>query len=158
MINASLPAHLSDALVVGVDDSEPAREALRFATGLARDLGRPLVALSVWNFVITPGPERTSDEPPSEAAWQAEAERRFSALLAEHPVEGVDLRPLVLHGNPTPTLLGVSRLASHLVVGSRGRGGITGMLLGSTTDTLVRHASCPVTVVRVATSEGSADR
>lgn len=155
MPTTSLPPSLSDALVVGVDDSEPAREALRFATGLARGLGQPLVVLSIWNFVITSGPERQGDEPPTEAAWQAEAERRLEALLAEHVVDGVELLPVVVHGNPTPVLLEVSRRAAHLVVGSRGRGGFAGMLLGSTSDTLVRHASCPVTIVRRGTSEGS---
>ncbi len=57
----------------------------------------------------------------------------------------------MLHGNAIPTLLGVSELAGHLVVGSRGRGSVAGMLLGSTSDQLVRRATCPVTVVRSGT-------
>lgn len=152
----AIPDHCQGALVVAVDDSEPAREALQFATGLAAGLRQPLVVVSVWNFITGHRPADASDGPPLEAEWQAEAERRLAALLAEHPADGVEIRPVVLHGNTIPVLLEVSRSAGQLVMGSRGRGGFTGLLLGSTSDQLVRHASCPVTVVRRATTVGSA--
>jgi len=156
MPNPVLPDLLTDALVVAVDDSEPAREALRFARGLAAGLGQPLAVVSVWNFVNSPPPADQGDHAPSEAAWQAQAEARLEALLADAGGgDGVHLRPVVLHGNTTPVLLEVSRRAAHLVVGSRGRGGFAGMLLGSTSDSLVRHAACPVTVVRTPETEGS---
>ena len=154
------PAPLDDLrglLVVAVDDSPPAREALRYALDLAARLGEPLGVVSVWNFVNSPRPPGFGDETPREAEWQADAERRLAGLLDEHPAEGVDVRPLVVHGNTTPVLLAVSRVAAHLMVGSRGRGGFTGLLLGSTSDQLVRHASCPVTVVRHSTTDGAAE-
>ncbi|MCY7365232.1 MAG: universal stress protein [Frankiaceae bacterium] len=155
MLEPHLPDSVTGALVVAVDDSPPALEALRFAGELAEGLGQPLTVLSVWNFVNGHGPAAQGDEPLSEAAWQAEAERRLDALLAAHPLPGVDVRAAVVHGNTTPTLLTASHVAHHLVIGSRGRGGFTGLLLGSTSDSLVRHASCPVTVVRRSASEGS---
>jgi nucleotide-binding universal stress UspA family protein len=152
-----LPDLLAGALVVAVDDSEPAREALRFAHGLAARLGEPLAVVSVWNFVNCPPPPDQGDSSPTEAAWQAAAEFRLAAVLDRLPGEpAVELRPVVLHGNTTPVLLEVSRRAAQLVVGSRGRGGFAGMLLGSTSDELVRHAACPVTVVRTPRTEGSA--
>ena len=113
--------------------------------------------VGVWNFVNSPSPARTGNELPAETEWQAEAEGRLSTLLAEQPSGDVELRPVVVHGNTTPVLLAVSRLAGHLVVGSRGRGGFAGLVLGSTSDQLVRHASCPVTVVRRSTTEGAVD-
>jgi nucleotide-binding universal stress UspA family protein len=155
MPTPALPDLLTGALVVAVDDSKPALEALRFARGLAAGLGRPLAVVSVWNFVNSPQPAGQGDAPPSEAVWQAEAESRLAELLDRQQGPDVELRPVVLHGNTTPVLLEVSRRAAHLVVGSRGRGGFAGMLLGSTSDNLVRHAACPVTVVRTPDTEGS---
>lgn len=155
MLEPLLPDCVTGALVVAVDDSPPALEALRFAGELAQGLGQPLTVLSVWNFVNGHGPAAKGDEPLSEAAWQAEAERRLDVLLGEHPLLGVEVHRAVVHGNTSPTLLAATHAAHHLVIGSRGRGGFTGLLLGSTSDQLVRHASCPVTVVRRASSEGS---
>jgi nucleotide-binding universal stress UspA family protein len=149
MKQTEIPAELRDALVVAVDDSPPAREALRWAAGLASAMGLPLHVLSVWNFVTGHPPQDQGEGTPSEAAWQREAERRLAALVAEELPDGSgDVRQVALHSNPVPGLLQVSEVAAQLVVGSRGRGGFTGLLLGSTSDQLVRHAACPVTVVR----------
>lgn len=160
MPTPSLPDLLTGALVVAVDDSGPARDALRFARDLAAGLGQPLAVVSVWNFVNSPSPADLGDSSPSEAAWQAAAEARLAALLDALPEDAsgraVELRPVAVHGNTTPVLLEVSRRAAHLVVGSRGRGGFSGMVLGSTSDSLVRHAACPVTVVRSPDTDGSA--
>ena len=145
-----LPQELTGALVAAVDDSPPAREALRYAATMAAEAGKPLHVVLVWNFVIGAAPDKSQDESPSEAAWQQESERRLAALVAEEVGDrsDVEVRPVALHGNPTPTLLAVSKVAGHLVVGSRGRGGFAGLLLGSTSEQLIRHAECPVTVVR----------
>lgn len=146
-----LPDALRGALIAAVDDSPPAREALRYAATLAAEARRPLHVVSVWNFVIGPAPaERHDGTPPSEARWQAEAERRLSALVERElgTRDGLELHSWALHGNAVPTLLDLSRRAGHLVVGSRGRGGFTGLLLGATSTQLVHHAHCPVTVVR----------
>ena len=150
MPTPTLPDSLRGALVMAVDDSPPAREALRYAAKLAVACGKPLHVVHVWNFVTGAAPEHDGNTSPSEAAWQAEAERRLARLLVEELGESpeVQLQPVVLHGNTSPVLLKVSELADHLVVGSRGRGGFKGMLLGSTSEQLVRHSSCPVTVVR----------
>ena len=141
---------LRGALVAAVDDSAPAREALRFAADLAAATGRPLHVLAVWNFVSGQAPVQGPDEPPSAAAWQAQCESGLAALVQEELAGSseVEIRQHAVHGNTVPTLLAVSQVADHVVVGSRGRGGFEGMLLGSTSAQLVYHASCPVTVVR----------
>lgn len=150
MTTKSLPEDLRGALVVGVDDSVPAREALRFAASMAKESGRALHVVSVWNFVRGPMPVQDRDEPPTEARWQAEAEERLRRLVSEElgDASGVEVHQYALHGNTVPVLLGVSELARHLVVGSRGRGGFSGLLLGSTSEQLMHYAHSPVTVVR----------
>lgn len=145
---SALPQDLRDALVVAVDDSPAAREALRWAARLAAGLGRPLHVLAVWNFITGTAPaDQSPDEPPTIGRWQAEAERGLAALVRAELGGAGDVRQVVVHGNTVPTLLAVSELAGHLVMGTRGRGGFKGLLLGSTSEQLVRHASCPVTVV-----------
>ncbi len=146
-----LPQELKGELAVAVDDSPYAREALSFAVDLARGLGRPLHVVHVWNFVMSEGPGQDDDAPPSLETWQRHAEQRLAGIVAD--IAGVELVQHVLHGNAIPTLLGISELARHLVVGSRGRGNVAGMLLGSTSDQLVRRAQCPVTVVRSGTHD-----
>jgi nucleotide-binding universal stress UspA family protein len=55
---------------------------------------------------------------------------------------------VVLEGHPAPVLLELAKDADLLVVGSRGHGQFTGMLIGSVSEHVVSHASCPVVVVR----------
>ena len=141
------PDDLRGALAVAVDDSPSAREALRFAAGLAERLGRTLHVVHVWSFVSGDAPEQSQDVPPTLESWQAEAERNLAALV-EQELPGADVRQVVLHGSTVPVLLSVSELVDQLVVGTRGRGGFSGLLLGSTSAQLVGHAHCPVTVVR----------
>lgn len=154
MTKAELPDTLRGAFVVAVDDSSAAREALRYAAPLATALGVPLHVVTVWNFITGEAPAVHQDTPPSLEQWQQRAQTRLEALVAE---ELGSLRPagvLAVHGNTAPVLLAVSELAAHLVVGSRGRGGFRGLLLGSTSEQLVRHASSPVTVVREGSTTG----
>ena len=150
MTTKPLSEDLRGALVVAVDDSAAAREALRYAAAMAKDTGRPLQVVTVWNFVRGPAPADHPDGTPSEAKWQAEAERRLQELVTEELGEtpGFEVQSRALHGNTVPVLLSVTELVQHLVVGSRGRGGFTGLLLGSTTEQLMHYAHSPVTVVR----------
>ena len=60
----------------------------------------------------------------------------------------MDVRAEVLVGNPGASLKKLARPQDLLVVGSRGRGGFAGLLLGSTSTQLAQHATCPVLVVR----------
>jgi nucleotide-binding universal stress UspA family protein len=80
--------------------------------------------------------------------WLAES-------LAPHrnKYPGVRVKAEVVAGHPAVVLADRSSGSSLVVVGSRGRGGVTGLLLGSVSQNLLRHANCPVAVVRPAAGE-----
>ena len=137
------------ALVVAVDGSPPSAQALRFAAELSEQTGRPLHVLMVWNLVIGPALRTSGDEPPTEQQRQQEAERVLAAFVGE-TLDGSEdpaLQQHAVHADVDALLRELTTRAAHVVVGSRGRGGVSDMLLGSVSAELVNHARCPVTVV-----------
>ena len=131
-----------DAVVVGTDDSEPSRRAVRWAAGKARTQGRPLVTLRVhdpWTDEVAVSERRTRV-----------ARERASELVGQvrrlHP--DLDVHELLAVGEVRRVLLAASAQAHHLVVGSHGRGAVASRVLGSVSTALAAHSTCPVTVVR----------
>lgn len=142
---------LRDALVVAVDGSPPAAEALRFTADMALQTGKPLHVLMVWNVLIGPAPQTSGDTPATEQDRQREAERVL-ATFVESTLDGAGgpaVHQHAVHANVNSLLREVSTTAAHIVVGSRGRGGVADALLGSVSAELVQHARCPVTIVPV---------
>ncbi|MDT7593071.1 MAG: hypothetical protein QOH45_2602, partial [Pseudonocardiales bacterium] len=92
--------------------------------------------------------------PTGEFDWEQETSSMLDEAIAKavSAGHGVHLRKHVTQGHPAQVLLDASEGADLLVVGSRGHGGFTGMLLGSVSQYLVTHARCPVVVVRDAES------
>jgi nucleotide-binding universal stress UspA family protein len=84
-----------------------------------------------------------------DANFEAEVRKDLDATLAEvmkdHP--DVTVTPVVVEGHPAQVMVEASRDAELLVVGSRGRGAFTGMVLGSVSQHCVQQAECPVVVV-----------
>ena len=133
-------------IVVGVDTSDSSREALRWAARQAELTGAHLRVVMAWEIPSmafwAPLPEGLDlGKDASEAL-----EETVRAVLGPDPK--VKLTTVVLEGHPAPMLLEQARDADLLVVGSRGHGEFTGMLLGSVSEHCVAHASCPVVVVR----------
>ena len=140
-------------VLVGVDGSPTAEHAIEFAFEEAGLRGVPVLAVYVWWQIPTHtfGPDL-----PGRYGYQAateEAERLLAEMMApwmaKYPDVHVDLRP-VQGMNPSHELVEASREAGLVVVGSRGRGGFAGLLLGSVGRDLVGHAHCPVAVVHPA--------
>jgi nucleotide-binding universal stress UspA family protein len=133
-----------ERIVVGVDGSPASLNALRFAHRQADLTGAELHAVTTWAYPLS------FDEPVDPTDWQANAETILDIALGEalptSAVAGV-LRH-VTEGHPAGALLGSVGAADMLVVGSRGHGGFTGMLLGSVSQHVVAHSPCPVVVVR----------
>ena len=81
---------------------------------------------------------------------------RFARRLLIDALKGVDAEGVhvtgeVLQGSATSVLLDASRQADLLVVGARGQGGFTGLLLGSVSSQVLHHAWCPVLITRTGT-------
>jgi nucleotide-binding universal stress UspA family protein len=137
-------------IVVGVDGSPGSRAALHWAHDEAQLRGADLVVVTVWQFpVMTSLPAFGAMPPPENLGSDAEG-----ALLQTLSEEGiaashdVPVTTVVAEGAAAPALLDASADADLLVVGSRGHGGFTGLLLGSVSQQCVSHATCPVVVVR----------
>ncbi|MFR9798189.1 universal stress protein [Streptomyces sp. MS06] len=131
--------------VVGVDGSPQSAAAVDFAFEEAALRGAVLRALYVWH-----PPRRGA---PDEDAAVQECRRLLSETVAgrtaAHP--DVALHHEVVTGHPVEVLATASEHALGLVVGTHGRGGFAGMLLGSVSQGVLHHARCPViTLPRVA--------
>lgn len=142
-----LPA--SNRIVVGVDGSDASLKALRFAAEHADLVGGTLVAVHGRSLTAMNGPWDV-DVAPAVAEELAAAERLLAEAVAglreEHPGLALELQPM-----PVPAvraLADASTTASLVVVGTRGRGGFVGLLLGSVSSSVLQHAQCPVAVVR----------
>ena len=139
------------AVVVGHDGSRFADRAVRTALSWADKTGVPVRVLRSWSLTSAPRPDSMKDGfvPPLQDfadAVRRDLEADVADLVAEHPEVAVTYE--TPHKPAAQALVDASRDASLLVVGTRGRGGFKGLLLGSATEQVVRHADCPVLVVR----------
>ena len=140
-------------IVVGVDDSEQAAAALRWALaeGVLRQAtvevvhswSPPLSALPFGATLVIP-----VDEGAIDAAARASVDELVDAALAEMDSRPPEVQSTILPGGPATTLVEVSEGADMLVVGSHGRSGLSRLMLGSVAMACVNHATCPVVVVR----------
>jgi nucleotide-binding universal stress UspA family protein len=130
-------------IVVGVNGSNSSIDALQWAGRIGAAIGVEIDAVMSWEvsrdheFSSGPGYRPTRD-----------AERRLTGALAAAfgKVNPAGLRALVRQGRAARVLVEAGKDAEMLVVGSRGHGGIAGLLLGSVSTYCAQHASCPVVV------------
>jgi nucleotide-binding universal stress UspA family protein len=137
-------------IVVGVDTSRTADAALEFAFRTAQRRGVGITAVHTWEPAYI---DATVIGAPAISMFEDigdEEVRAVGGVLARWRGEfpDVDVRQRVVAGRPAPELIDCSRGAELLVVGSRGRGGFVGLLLGSVSHAVLHHAQCPVAVVR----------
>lgn len=133
-------------VVVGVDGGPDSLRALKWAAEYAAALDAPLIALTAYQLPAVYGPYAM-------AGWEgsSELERSAREMLADAVRNALgddaSYKPAVLQGHAAEALIAASGDARLVVVGSRGRGGFTGMLLGSVSQHVVAHAHCPVVVL-----------
>ncbi|MDV6014259.1 universal stress protein [Haloechinothrix sp. LS1_15] len=139
-------------IVVGIDGSELSDEALGHAYEIAAHRAAPLIAVHAWSdqdteILFSASRAHFDWELPSETEQRVLAER-LAGWADKYP--DVVVERVVVRDKPRHKLLELSSGAQLVVVGSRGRGGFAGLLLGSTSQALMHHAACPVMVVRPA--------
>lgn len=155
VVRGHLTAHpdATHEVVVGVDDSESSERALDVAADIAAATGAPLHIIRVeplhapdsWASVETrhAGSQYTHA---LRAEAEATLERAEKQAHAAHPELAIETE--TLYGDAGHALAPLGDRAGLVVVGSRGRGGFAGLLLGSVSHTVIHEAQCPVMVVR----------
>lgn len=135
-----------DRIVVGIDGSPHAARAVRWAHDEARTHDATLQVVMAWHW----GDQRHVDpdapfDPSYDQESAGEALTAFVAqALGEHH-DGVEMTAVL--DLPARALLEAAEDADLVVVGSRGRGGFAGLMLGSVSQQVVTHAPCPAVVV-----------
>ncbi len=138
-------------IVVGVDGSQHSERSLEWAMKEAALRQVPLtviavhpVATSGWTKAGLKFPADQADEERARAAAQEETDKAANQLGGQRP-PSVTVR--AVSGVPAEELINASRGADMLVVGSRGSGGFSRLLMGSVSSQAVHHAECPVVII-----------
>ncbi len=136
-------------VVVGVDDSAPARAAAWIAFDAAQVRGVPVIAVNAWDF----GPYDAFNAEIWDHSMQQIntsltdlVNEVLAPLREEFPNVEVEVR--IVRGRPENAIVDASKGAGLVVVGSRGRGGFKGLMLGSTSKHVLRESHAPVIVTR----------
>ncbi len=136
-------------IVVGVDGSPSAEIALRHAIRQARAWDAELVAVA--GVPVGAGAGLLAWLPASIDHEQvlADVTEGLNVIIDRHEAEhpGLTIKRIVLDGTGAELLTEFSTASDLIVVGSRGRGGFRGLLLGSTSQAVLHHSACPVMVV-----------
>lgn len=137
-------------VVVAVDGSEASQNAVRWAANTANKRGVPLrlaASYTMPQFLYAEGmvpPQELFDELQSETMDVIEAAR----VVAHEIAPDIKIGYVIAEGSPIDMLLDMSSDVTMIVMGSRGLGGLSGMVMGSVSAAVVSHADCPVVVVR----------
>ena len=142
---------MSGFIVVGIDGSESARLAARWAAGEAELRHVSLELVSAWDmpaYGFSFGAAANIDD--MLKALRMAAESRLAEAIDEVRAvsSGIDVSTNVVEGQAAAVLVEAARGADLLVVGSRGLGGFRDLLLGSVSEQCANHAACPVVIVR----------
>lgn len=133
-----------------MDGSEGSLQALRWAAEEARVRKARLHAVLAWDapVQVVGAVAATPTEAQLAEYGERALERLDSLLAAQAPaLAGAEVERNAVHGPPAEVLLEAARGAAELVLGTRGHGGLVGLLLGSVSRQCAHHAPCPVVIV-----------
>jgi nucleotide-binding universal stress UspA family protein len=141
-------------ILVPLDFSPPSDRALAYARALSEEFGAPLYLLHVIEDRLMTGPWPAEvylgELPKLREDLVKEAERRMLTSLESLAAEGIQATGEVLIGGPSHVIIEQANNvnADLIVMGTHGRTGITHLLIGSVAERVIRHAPCPVFVIR----------
>jgi nucleotide-binding universal stress UspA family protein len=138
--------HPLGPVVVGVVGSTTAHRSLEWAANEARARDVSLEVVHAWSGAPAPVVGLPTVLPL--AQLEEAAEHHLTEAMGSVDLGGLVVHRHVVEDTPAGALVRMSASAAVVVVGSRGRGGLTSILLGSTSQHLLHHARCPVVVVR----------
>ncbi|MEO9198075.1 MAG: universal stress protein [Antricoccus sp.] len=128
-------------IIVGIDGSDSSIDALRAAARIATAMAARIDAVMTWEYPVRfPNPPGWSPESDAQAVLSDAVAKAFGTDLP------AGINTAVLYGPPARVLIEQSEAADLLVLGSRGHGGFTGLLLGSVSTAVSQHAQCPVLI------------
>lgn len=141
--------HPDGAIPLGVDGSPANQPAVGFAFETAAQRNAPLLALHAWKHPVSTGPGDMLPLADNPAEVHAEEQRVLAEALAgwHDKYPDVTVRLATPRSGPRTALIEASRHAQFTVVGARGRGSLTGLLLGSVSQAIPHHTACPVAIV-----------
>ena len=135
-------------IVVGVDGSDEARRALAWACTEAKALGAPLHVVHVWEYPYGIAPSASAAvQSELHSSLRRDAELVLDQAVVEAREAGISVTSALLEGAAAEQLVHEAASDDLLVVGSHGRGGFAGLLLGSVGQQCALHARCPLVIV-----------
>jgi nucleotide-binding universal stress UspA family protein len=137
-----------ETIVVGVDGSDTSAKALRWALREARLRGAKVRVVHAWSYPQVSTYHGAAHVLTIPFAQEAAALLDRGVEDAASDAEGVEIEKQIVEGEAAPALVEAARDASMLVVGSRGLGGFSGLLLGSVSQQCAHHATCALVIVR----------
>ncbi|NUS73125.1 MAG: universal stress protein [Corynebacteriales bacterium] len=140
-----------DWIVTGIDGSAHSQDTLELAFQESSLRRAPLRVVRAWSHPVLDAPALDLPFPPLPEDLVAEQERVVGETVAgwSEKYPDVHVERVVVKRHVVRALLENSHDAQLLIVGARGEGGFAGLLLGSVSEALVRHAECPVIVGRI---------
>ena len=147
------------SILIPTDFSECGNYALSYATSLARTFGASMICVHVIEPIVpTVGYSgMTEPLPIADITEQLEdsAERELPKIAEREECAGIEVEEVLVHGEAASEIVRVAkeRNVDLIVISSHGRTGLGRILFGSTAEAVVRHASCPVLVVKPSQEE-----
>ncbi|MFC5099415.1 universal stress protein [Kibdelosporangium philippinense] len=139
---------MTKPIVVGIDGSGSAQQAVRWAAHEAASRKAPLrlvhACMVVSHYTLMTSPKSVSDVLADEGReWL-----RSASQIATGVAPQIEVSRILEHQDPATALIDESATAQLMVLGSRGLGGFTGLLVGSVATKVAQRGACPVVVVR----------